>query len=262
MHPFRDASAEVSVQVAQLHAVRQTELALTPTGLRSLFVRRSARLGAGITGAVAGAGIAAAMAFQTGGYTGMLIAACLVSAVVYVAVAVVASAELRTTLDRAITPIGEPFHDLAVLTAGNPLRIEHDLASRRGHASHAWPLIAAALLGPHALHLVVGQLMGPFSLDDFDSWMLGGAVYHVHVFAYAVIAAWRFPRVRHGGYDVLIAVALSAFPGFYMAFISSIFVAATAAVLALVALWPMGRIIDREQRMLAAAAAELDQPMA
>jgi hypothetical protein len=256
MSPFRDATAQLSADVAVLAARRRAEAALTPSGWRSLHVQRTARIAFGVTATAAAAAIAAAMLDEAGGYTLMLIGGWAAALVAGAVAAAVASMQLRRAVAAAMATTGEPHHDLALLRALSPRRIELDLARRRGRASHGWPLIAAVLLGPHTLQLALGVVFRP-SLEDADTWMFVTGAYSIHLFIYGACVAWLFPVRRRTWRPVVIVGLLSLVPGVLTLGISSLIVLATASVLILIAFRPMQRVMAREERVLAAAAAEV-----
>jgi hypothetical protein len=249
MSPFRDATALVEAEAAALEVCRRAELAETPRGPASLFVRRSARIAFGVAGTAGAACVALAMLGRTGGYAALLVGSWVAAVLAYGLATIVASVVLERRLRRAIRRRGEPFDDAAALRAIDPRAVEHELAGRRAHPSQAWPLVAASLLGPHTVHLLVklaGQ--GTELLHEFDDWMLVSAALTPHVFVYGIVTAWTFPRRRKLAAPILIAGALARFPGILLLGIPSLIVMTTAAVLVLFAYLPMGWIIDREAR--------------
>lgn len=253
MSPFRDPSSALSTAVADLAAERQVEAVAIPAW-RHLHSRRAGRVAFGATASTVFAlGIAVNLAFHPIGATVVVTAAAWLAGVLAYAVArFVASRRLARTLAAVVTPTGEPHHDLAMLRAMSPVRVALDMARRRRHASHAWPLVAAVLVGPHSLHIGVMAVSGTH-LYGMDSWFYFTAVLSAHLYIYGVWAAWRFPVRRMAWANVGIVTVLSLFPGVLVAGISTAVVIATAAALVLIAAVPMGRIIDRERAVLAAA---------
>jgi hypothetical protein len=251
--PFRDPSSALSTAVAALAAERQTEAAAIPAW-RHVYSRRAGRVAFGATAsAVFAIGIGMTLAFHPIGATVVVTAVAWIAGLLaYAGARFAASRRLRAAIAVAVTPTGEPNHDLMMLRAMSPVRVALDMARRRRRPSHAWPLVAAVLVGPHSLHIGVMALSGT-ELYGMDSWFYFSSVLSAHLYLYGVWAAWRFPLRRMVWANVGIVTVLSLFPGVLVAGISTAVVIATATALALVAAVPMGRIIDRERAILAAA---------
>jgi hypothetical protein len=255
MSPFRDATPEIEREAAALEVQRLGELQAIPSGHRSIFVRRSARIGAGVIGCVGAALVAGAMFLDTGGYTLLMLWTWAAMIAAYLVTAVLASGYLARRLRRAATRRGEPYGDLAALKAVDLGAIERRLAAARGHASYALPLVAIALLAPHTLQLLAGLMMDPsMPLADYDEWMRWTSLLLIHVYGYAVIAAWRFPVSRRPGRLVLFSTGLSSVP-WILYVLPPLVVLVTAVLVVVIAFRPMGRVIDAEEAKLCAVEA-------
>lgn len=244
MLPYRDGTAGIEAELAVLAAHQHRMLEALPTGRSSLYVRRTARIASGITGASFAPVLV--MHAGVGGLARVLAVAWVAMVIAYAVATRVARRIRRRALTQPLRRTGEPFRDLAALRAADLPAIEEALAARRAHASYAWPLVAITVLGPATLHVLVGLALGA-SMRALDEWLVVTSVFSAHVYAYAVIAAWRFPRVRKLGHPVVMATLLSLVPGIACAGVSSLVVLATGGVLSLVAYRPMARLMRREQ---------------
>jgi hypothetical protein len=244
MSPYRDGTAGIEAEIAALEAQQHRLREALPTGRHSLFVRRTARIAAGITGAAFGPVLVARASL--GGLAPLLAVAWAAVVVAYAGAALAANQVLRRALARPLVCTGEPFRDLAALRAADLVAVERALDDRRAHASYAWPLVAITVLGPATLHVLVGLVLGA-TARELDEWLVVTSVFSAHVYAYALITAWRFPRVRKIGHPVTVATLLSLVPGIACACLSSLVVLATAGAIALVGYAPMAAIMRREQ---------------
>jgi hypothetical protein len=245
MSPFRNATELVEAEVAVLEAAHHRALASTPTCHRSLFVRRTARIAAGVAATVVAAVLVVAMMTTTAGYARLLLAGWGVVLIAYAVAAAAASLVLQRRLRRAMMRTGDPFRDHAALRVADLPGLERELAGRRIHASYAWPLVAITLLGPPTLHLLVGLGLGA-SYHKLDEWLRFTCRLSPHIFGYAIVVAWRYPRTRRVWRHVLCATVLSLFPGVLFLGISTLIVFFSAAIIALVGYLPMDALMARE----------------
>jgi len=245
MSPFRTATEIVEAEVAVLEAEHRRVLASLPSGHRSLFVRRTARIAAGVAGTAVAAVMLIAVQATARGHARLLFAGWAAAAIAYAVAAAAASLVLRRRLRRAIVRTDDPFRDHAALRAADLPGLEHALAGRRSHASYAWPLVAITLLGPPTLLLLPGLAMGASS-RELDEWLRFTCGVSPHIFGYAIVVAWRYPRTQRVWGHVLWATVLSLFPGVLFAGISTLIVFLTAAMIAIVGFLPMSALMVRE----------------
>jgi hypothetical protein len=249
--PFRDASFGVAAETADLRRARLSELHRMPSGLASIFVRRTARIAFGVAGTLGAAGLAACVALRTGSYTYLLLAAWALAVAAYFGTASLATVHHTKRLRRMAGGRGEPFADAAALRALNPHMEARALDMRRGYASWGWPMVALSLLGPFTLQLIAALVWSrSMTLADFDGWMAWTAPLTTPVFLYAAVVAWQFPRTRTMYRHILIAGMIALVPGVFLLGIPSLIVMATALALVLVVWLPVGHMIDREAAAL------------
>lgn len=251
MAPFRDATDFVRAQAEALRVHRLDELHATPTGWRSVYVQRAARLAAGaagVLGAMALAGvIAAAPPCDRDAGEAVVVGLALVWSAVLGAgatAALVADHRLRWQVRAGLTPSGDPHDDLNRLRAASPAAIERRLSSRRARASWILPLAAATLLVPHTLHAIVVALLFASRLEP--AYVQLTALGAAPVFAYGLYVAWDFPRnprVRDAVHGALVA---GLFPALQL---SAVVAGATAIPIVLLVHRPMRAIIERERAM-------------
>ena len=245
MSSYRECTESVEAEVAILEAAHRRALAAIPTGHGSLFVRRTARITAGVAGCFIALAAVIAMLRGTGGYARMLLAGWGVVPIAYGVAALAASRALRRALRQAIRRTGDPFRDHAALHAVDLPGLERELSDHDADASYAWPLVAITLLGPSTLQLLVGLALGA-SLSDLDEWLLITSVFSVHVYAYALVVAWRYPRTRKVWRVVKGATALSLLPGVLCGCISSFIVFLSAVTIVVIGYRPMAALMTRE----------------
>jgi len=251
MAPYRDATDFVRAQAEALRARRRDELHTIPTGWRSVYVQRAARLAAGaagVVGAMALAGmIAAARPRDPAAGDAVVVGLVLVWSAVLGAgatAALVADHRLRWQVRAALARTRDPYDDLIRLRAAGPAAIERRLSSRHARASWILPLAAATLLVPHTLHaIVVGLLFASRLEPEYVQLTAFGAA---PVFAYGLYVAWDFPRnprVRDAVHGALVA---GLFP---LLQASALIAGATAIPIVLLVHRPMRAIIERERAM-------------
>ena len=245
MSPFRNATAIVEAEAHALEAAHRRARAALATGHRSLFVRRTARIAAGIAGTAVAAAVFIAMIESTGGYTRLLLAGWSAVPIAYAIAAAVASRVRRRALDRATLRTGDPFRDSAALRLVDLPALARTLDGRRVHASYAWPLIAITLLGPGTLHTLIGLALGA-STAQIDDWLCFTTIASIHVFGYALVVAWRYPRTLRVWKHVFWATVLSLFPGALLLALPSVVVQLTGVAIALVGYLPIAALIRRE----------------
>ena len=247
---YRDATASVADEADLLRAERGAEIARLPPALVHLYGVRVARIAFGATGTTGALALGGTMLLGQRGFGGGLLVSWALAVAAYLVARVVAPIALRRQLARATRLTDDPFRDAAALRALDVHALAHRRVAAIRHASYAWPLVAATLLGPHTLHMAVAALlMAPLRMGEFDEWMQFTSALTPHVFAAGVYAAWRFPVTRTFGRHVLVATALSLLPGALLLGIPCLVVAVTAGALGLVAYRPMAAIIDREAVM-------------
>jgi hypothetical protein len=201
-------------QVSVLEAEHRRALAAVPTGHRSLFVRRTSRIAAGVAGTGVAAAVVIAMLATTSGCARLLLAGWSVVPIAYAVATVAASRVLQRRLRQAIGRTGDPFRDHAALRVADVPGLERELAGRRIHASYAWPLACLWLCGRGRLALLrTRQVLRPM--------------------------AW--------------ATVLSLFPGVMCLCMSSTIVFVSAGAVALVGYRPMAALMAREERRGSAA---------
>ncbi len=251
MTPFRDATDFIRAQAEALRARRLDELHQLPTGWRSVYVQRTARLAAGaagLVGTMALAGmIAAAPPRGVDAGEAVVVGLLLVwSAVLGVGslAALVADHRLRCHVRAGLARTGDPHDELIRLRAAGPVAIERRLASRHARASWIVPLLAATLLLPHTLHAIVLGLLSAQPLDP--GYVQLTAFWAAPTFAYGVYVAWDFPRKPRVRDAVRGAVVAGLFP---LLPLSALIAGATAIPIVLVAHRPMRAIIERERAM-------------
>src|SRR5688572_10910564 len=197
---YRDATASVADEADLLSAERSAEIDRLPPALVRLYGARVARIAFGATGTTGALALAGHMLLAERGFGGGLLVSWELAIAAYLVARVVAPIALRRQLARAARITGDPFRDAAALRALDVHALAHRRATSIRHASYAWPLVAATLLGPHTLHIAVGALlMCPFRMGSFDEWMQFTSALTPHVFAAGVYAAWRFPVTRQFG---------------------------------------------------------------
>jgi|GEM_PF-3208211 len=254
---YRDTAgwAVAAAQADQLEAQRRAEIATVPAALCQLYQHRQARIVAGAVGATAAVAMFAALAVSNRGLpTLVLIGAWPAMAFAYAVAFVAARYRLRRTLQQSVWRTDDVFCDLRRLECDGlaPAAVAEDRASRQAHASYALPLVAAAVLGPLTLHLFVASLFPePLSAADFADWMKLTAMFTGPAHAYAVWAAWQFPRRRRPFQPAAGAALWAIIPGAIALFIPPVIVLVTGAVIAALCFVPMGALIDRENALLA-----------
>ena len=213
-----------------------------PTGWRSVYVRRCARVAFGTTASVGALFAAGTMAGDlvlhglngayayTGGFTALLLLAWPAGLVAYLLAGSLAARRLDRVLRRSIVPRAA----------------ERAMASRHARASWVLPLAASVLLVPYTAHFVVARLLVAQSPGGMDHWMVLSGPFAAPVFAYGLWVAWEFPRHLDLRRPVIGAALVGLFP---LLFVSAGFAALTAIVVVLVALAPMRAIILRERAM-------------
>jgi hypothetical protein len=264
---YRDATAEVAAEATALAAQRSAEIDALSDTVVTLYARRHARVAFGVTGAISAAAAVVGMLAQLDAVGWALVAGWIAALGAYGITRWLAQHRARRILDGWIASGGDPYRDAAALRALDVPAHARELVGRCGDASVVWPLVAAVLIGPHTLHLAIGALFNPdpTAMRFFDDWLRTSAAAMAPVFAYAVVAACRFPRTRAIGGPIGIAVLLSVAPvvmvvcaldgrcigvGIFIAYpVVAVVVAATAAVVTLLAHRPMRAIMAREGRL-------------
>jgi hypothetical protein len=256
MSTFRDATAAVTAEAEILAARHLDSLPTIPTGHRSVFVRRTARIAAGVVGTLVAAAIVYLLAHRGAmkdAYGAAAVRLLLWSwpamAAAYVVAAVASGVVLRRRLRRHVARTADPFRDAAALRQLDLAAVERAMSSRFGPASYAWPLLAITLLAPHTLQL-------PFVVPERHPvefaamWMRVTGVLSIHIYLYGVLAAWTFPENGHVWQHIGWTIFLSLFPGVLTFGLASAIVLATATAVAVLGYWPMRALMRREDAAL------------
>lgn len=250
MGVYRDATEIVRARAAARRAERLAELAATPVGLRSVYVRRAARI-TGSAAAIMVVMFAAGLALAAIPLDGeprhnwlsiVLLSAWPVGLSAWLAAALVADRRLRRALADALPPSAEPDQELLLVDTCGPREVEHALAGRRARESWILPLVAATLLVPYTFQLVVIALFFPWETPDAWLCLTGPAA--APVFLYGLVVAWRFPERPDLSRALKGATLWGAFP---LLIVSALITLVTALVVMLVAHRPMRAIIARER---------------
>jgi hypothetical protein len=254
MSMFRGAT--VAVEAETLAARHLQSLSAIPTGHRSLFVRRRARIAAGVVGSLFAAAIVFFLAHRGAmkdayGAAGvhLLLWSWPAMAAAYILVAVASSVVLRRRLHRRVARTADTFRDAAAMRQLDLAAVERAMSSRFGAASYAWPLLAITLLAPHTLQL-------PFVVPERHAveyaamWMRGTGVLSIHIYLYGMCAAWTFPENGHVWHHIGWATFLSLFPGVLTFGLTSAIVLATATAVAALGYWPMRALMRHEDAAL------------
>lgn len=243
---YRNASSEVADHAKRLLAMHRP---IDDATIGAVYRRRYARLGFGYAGTVAGLTALLCVALASEGQVLMLwlawLAAFLGGAVAYFW----AAHRFRQSRRHALSSSDDP-HELVIrLTRGDD-RVEEierrlDHIEGLGLMSHRLPLLVGALLLPISLIALVFAVGGS-RVEEIDQVLRFAFVYTVHVHLYAAIAAWRYPKKRHGSAMVGIATALGLLP-----FLVSGFVVGVVAVLVVCTYYlPITYWVDRENQWL------------
>lgn len=254
MTAYRDSTEIVDQRAHRLRLDRLAELEQTPTGLRSVYVRRSARIAFGVAGTAGALLTFGSLYLLDHGSTNLLLASWALAVAAYFGAAAIASLRLERALRRAVARSSDPFADALRLRDTSPRALERALSGGREHASFAWPLLAVTLLGPYTLQLAYFALDGA-AWSEFDAWMKWTMLFVVHVHGYAAHAAWQYPRRRQACRSLAVAAGLAMVPGGIFLGLPSLITLITGAVLIVVFWLPLRRVMDRELSAMALAAA-------
>jgi hypothetical protein len=218
--------------------VRESPLA---TAARATVARRVARIAAGTVAALLGA-TAFALALppfadRPANATGLLLMVWPSALVVGLVAAGLARVATARSLDApSMPPPDSALSELARLEESSALRAMRGLAGRLEGWSAAAPLAGLAMTAPLTLHFLVALVFGrPFSARDFDGW-IGVSAFLVgpaHLALVIMATRWGLSLRRresgalrerihgHWGKALLVAVGVSAVPGFLVILSSS-----------------------------------------
>lgn len=281
---YRNDEDVLQARLSSLLENRHLEVAGIGPEARNVYSRRVARAASGGVAAAAGvvmliggaiwaansrSWFSASSMASDGRLTGILLGGVIASALAYLPARLIAYRRFDRAVSRAVSLSGHVRIDLVRVERARPRRIAADLVARAEPWSASLPLVAAALLGPLLLHLLVwigytGANVA-FHLGAFDAWI--GASAPIAGLAHVVLAfrAAAFgPRIReksnkdllfmpsrYGMVSLMFTSIAGLIPGAILLLVPPVLIFVTGVVFIPYSFYRMNRAIVREREAVA-----------
>lgn len=280
---YRNDEEVLQARLGSLLDSRSAEIAGIPTELRDVYARRVARavagglaslggaavlLGGGLS-CIAGGSWGKLGAQETGGtLVALLGGSVLVGALALLPARLLARRAFDSSISKALSLSGSVRIDLVRVERAQPRRIARDLVQRHEALSASLPLVAAALLAPLGIHLLIWFFatggLAATHLGAFDTWIALTAP--IAGLAHLVLAGLgaRFGlRLRERSTaelrikpsrDGWIALAITAFagmiPGALLVLIPPVLIGLTGLAFIPYSFYRMNRAVLREREIV------------
>ena len=287
---YRSDEDVLQARLGSLLESRSAEVASVDVEVRNIYSRRVARSIAGGVGSLGGAALLVGgalrccanriswMQLEPRRYDGVLVAllggSVLAGLFAYGPARLVANRRFDRAMSDAVALSGNVRIDLVRVERAQPRRIARELIDRHEARSASLPLVAAALLGPLAIHLLVWMMFGWSSsrtahLADFDTWIAMSApiagLSHVVLAALAwgfgsrlrekTIAQLRVAPSRDGWVALGFTAIAGLIPGALLILIPPILIVVTGLLFIPLSFFRMNRTIVGEREDLGFLAA-------
>lgn len=236
----------VAARYRQQQIAREHGPTVVPEALCEIYARRVGRIAAGVA-ALGGLLAMAAHFVFTLEYRQIAIylpIAWGAAALAYLVGRCLGGPLLRRRVEREYATSGDIFVDLGRLDARRPREFMLDQVHQHERLGLQVPLLAAALLAPLSLHLLVGVLWLGVPISSFGQWIITSAVLvghaHITLALFALFHGARLqqeldrglevPGASRGGVALLWTIGASAVPGLVLLCVPPILVAITGLV--------------------------------
>jgi hypothetical protein len=282
---YRSDEDVLQARLGGLLASRSVEMASVGDAVRGIYSRRVARAVAGGVAAAGGLATLVSGAIRCidtrslfghdvrpgdGRLTAALVGSMIAGALAYAPARHLARRAFDRSMHKALSLSGNARIDLVRMERAQPRRLARDLIARNEASSAALPLVAAALVAPLALHLVVwllSSLNGAWPrIGAFDAWIAMSApiagLAHVVLALLAALfgmrlrgkstAELRIKPAQEGWFALGITCVAGMMPGALLILIPPILIGATGLVFIPVSFYLMNRAIVREREAVEA----------
>jgi hypothetical protein len=274
---YRSDEDVLQARLGGLLASRSVEMASVGDAVRGIYSRRVARAVAGGVAAAGGLATLVSGAIRCidtrslfghdvrpgdGRLTAALVGSMIAGALAYAPARHLARRAFDRSMHKALSLSGNARIDLVRMERAQPRRLARDLIARNEASSAALPLVAAALVAPLALHLVVwllSSLNGAWPrIGAFDAWIAMSAPIALLAALFGMrlrgksTAELRIKPAQEGWFALGITCVAGMMPGALLILIPPILIGATGLVFIPVSFYLMNRAIVREREAVEA----------